>query len=90
VLLRTCHGVAADGNGPSRVGRGSRFIDGRTVVTFHRPREMPVSGERFAAPEAKPTAGRRERCEGRHGGGAEGDESLTATGFVLDSPRPRC
>jgi len=51
---------------------------------------MPVSGERFAAPEAKPTAGRRERCEGRHGGGAEGDESLTATGFVLDSPRPRC
>jgi len=33
---------------------------------------MPVSGERFAAPEAKPTAGRRERCEGRHGGGADG------------------
>jgi mono/diheme cytochrome c family protein len=29
----------------------ARFIDGRTAVTAHGPREMPVWGERFAAPE---------------------------------------
>jgi len=33
----------------------ARFVDGRTVVTAHGPREMPVWGERFAAPEAEGT-----------------------------------
>jgi len=33
----------------------ARFVDGRTAVTAHGPREMPVWGERFAAPEAEET-----------------------------------
>jgi mono/diheme cytochrome c family protein len=33
----------------------ARFIDGRTAVTAHGPREMPVWGERFAAPEPEAT-----------------------------------
>jgi mono/diheme cytochrome c family protein len=33
----------------------ARFIDGRNAVTAHGPREMPVWGERFAAPEPEAT-----------------------------------
>jgi mono/diheme cytochrome c family protein len=33
----------------------ARFVDGRTAVTAHGPREMPVWGERFAAPEPEAT-----------------------------------
>lgn len=29
----------------------ARFVDGRAAVTAHGPRDMPVWGERFAAPE---------------------------------------
>jgi mono/diheme cytochrome c family protein len=36
---------------PLDVERVARFIDGRTEVTAHGTRVMPVWGERFAAPE---------------------------------------
>jgi mono/diheme cytochrome c family protein len=43
--------LAAGDGGPLRVDRIARYVDGREDVAAHGPRDMPVWGERFHAPE---------------------------------------
>jgi mono/diheme cytochrome c family protein len=49
---------------PLPVDRLARLIDGRDAVTAHGPREMPVWGERFAAPEPE-ASGRTPAVDAR-------------------------